>query len=120
MFKVMEHTAEPVEGIIRSRVNNLSSVNKVVWDKVTILELAGDWNGIPGKCQGRGCTEIAKSLVAVSTFVDMDCQTRRCFKGIDMEVRRTEDLVPTLMYLATVPVTKGSAKFVGGTISESH
>ena len=53
-------------------------------------------------------------------FVDTDCQTRRCFKGIDMEVRRTEDLVPTLMDLAMVPVTKGSAKFVGGAISKSH
>ena len=53
--------------------------------------------------------EIAKSSGAVSTFVDMDCQTRRCFKGIDMEVGRTEDLVPTLMDPATVPVTKGSS-----------
>ena len=50
MFKVMEHTAEPVEGIVRWRVNNLSSANRVVRDKVAILELAGDWNGIPGEC----------------------------------------------------------------------
>ena len=50
MFKVMEHTVEPVEGIIRWRVNNLSSVNRVVRDEVAILELAGDWNGIPGEC----------------------------------------------------------------------
>ena len=50
MFKVMEHTAEPVEGIVRWRVNNLSSANRVVRDEVAILELARDWNGIPGEC----------------------------------------------------------------------
>ena len=50
-------------------------------------------------------------LGAASTFIDTDCQTRRCFKGIDMEVGRTEDLVPTLMDPAVVPVTKGCFAF---------
>ena len=45
MFNVMEHTAEPVEGIVRWRVNNLSSVNRVVRDEVAICTSQQSGNG---------------------------------------------------------------------------
>ena len=119
MFDVVEHTAEPMEGIINWQVNNVSSMHRVIRDEVAILELARDWHSIPWEGKQRRSEEVMELMRAAGAFVDVYYQTGRCFKGVDMMIRGTENLVPTLVNPTTVPVTKGSSKFVGHAVSKS-
>ena len=99
-------------------VNDVCSAFGIIRNEVAILELARYKYCIPreGKCQGS--PEVLVLVRAVGEFIDAYCQTRRCFKGIYLEDRGKEDLVPALMDTTALPVTRRLSKFVVCTIGK--